>query len=109
MLAAHRDAWRADIIEALPARVVDRSALGITWNHEAWVPNFQFDARGATKQAAASVFLELTRSHDPWELATWFVTPSAWLQHGRPIDLIDKAPARLLEAARADRFVANGG
>jgi hypothetical protein len=107
--SAHRDTWSADVIETLPARVADRCVLGVTWNHEAWVPEFQFDAHGATKQAAASVFLELTGSHDQWELATWFVTPSVWLQHSRPIDLIDTAPARLLEAARADRYVANGG
>jgi hypothetical protein len=104
-----RDTWSTDVIEGLPARVTDRSVLGITWNHEAWVPDFQFDGHGATKQPAAAVFLELTPSHDPWELATWFVTPSTWLQHVRPIDLLDLAPARLLEAARADRYVANGG
>jgi hypothetical protein len=104
-----RNTWSTDVIEALPARVTDRSVLGITWNHEAWVPDFQFDGYGATKQPAAAVFLELTPSHDPWELATWFVTPSTWLQHVRPIDLLDLAPARVLEAARADRYVANGG
>jgi hypothetical protein len=103
------NAWDSDVIEALPARVADRSVLGITWNHEAWVPDFQFDGHGAIRQPAASAFIELTPSHDPWELATWFVTPSTWLQHVRPIDLLETAPARVLEAARADRYVANGG
>jgi hypothetical protein len=107
--ATRRNAWRTDVIEALPARVADRNVLGMTWNHEVWVPDFQFDEHGATKQPAAAVFLELTPSHDPWELATWFVTPSTWLQHVRPMDLLEMAPARVLEAARADRYVANGG
>jgi len=107
--AARRDAWRNDVIEALHARVADRKVLGITWNQEAWVPCFQFNGHGAVKQQADAVILELTSSHDPWELATWFVTPSTWLQHTRPIDLLDVAPARVLAAARADRYVANGG
>jgi hypothetical protein len=107
--AIRRDAWSTDVIEALPACIADRKVLGITWNHEAWVPDFQFDGHGALKQPAAAVFLELTPSHCPWELATWFVTPSTWLQQVRPIDLLEIAPARVLEAARADRYVANGG
>lgn len=107
--AIRRNAWGDDVVEALPARVADRSVLGITWNHEAWVPDFQFDGHGNTRQPAAAVLLELTPSHDPWELATWFVTPSVWLQHVRPIELLKLAPTRVVEAARADRYVANGG
>lgn len=101
--------WSNDVIKALPARVVDRSVLGITWNHEIWVPNFQFDGQGGTKHPATAVFLELKRSHDPWELATWLVTPSIWLQHVRPIDLLELAPGLVTEAARADRYIAIGG
>jgi hypothetical protein len=104
-----RDAWGTSVLEALPARVADRKVLGITWNHESWVPDFQFGTHGAIKPVVAAVFLELMTSHDPWELATWFITPSTWLQHLRPIDLLEMAPARVLEAARADRYVANGG
>jgi hypothetical protein len=103
------NAWGSDVMEALRARVADRSVLGITWNHEVWVPDFQFDGHGAIRHPAAAVFVELAPSHDPWELATWFVTPSSWLEHVRPIDLLEMAPARVLEAARADRYVANGG
>lgn len=107
--ASRCNAWGDEFIEALRARVADRSVLGITWNHETWVPAFQFDGHGATRQPAFAVFLELTSSHDPWELATWFVTPSIWLQQVRPIDLLERAPACVLEAARADRYVAIGG
>lgn len=107
--AIRRNAWSAKVVAALPERITDRSVLGITWNHEAWVPDFQFDAHGSTKQAAAAAFRELVPGHDPWELAGWFVSPSTWLQHERPIDLLEVAPATVLAAARADRFVANGG
>lgn len=107
--AARRGAWKAEVIEALPARLVDRIVLGITWDDETWLPGFQFDRHGSIQQSTAAVFLELTFSHDPWELATWFVTPSTWLQHLCPIDLVELAPARVLEAARADRYVASGG
>ncbi|MBC7942449.1 MAG: hypothetical protein H7Z19_22305 [Chitinophagaceae bacterium] len=106
--ASRQDAWRIDVVEALPSRVAGRNVLGITWNHEVWVPDFQFDGHGAVKHPAAAVFLELTPSHDPWELATWFVSPSVWLRHDRPIDLLEKAPARVFEAARADRYITSG-
>jgi hypothetical protein len=107
--AVRRGAWSVDVIDTLRARVADRTVLGITWDHEAWVPGFQFDRHGAIQQPTAAVFLELTSGLDPWELAAWFVTPSTWLQHLCPIDFLELAPARVLEAARADRYVANGG
>ena len=107
--AIRRHAWSAEVIDALPARVAERGVLGITWNHETWVPDFQFDGRGTTKQPVAAVLLELVPSHDPWDLATWWVAPSTWLQHARPIDLLEMAPARVFAAARADRYIARGG
>lgn len=100
---------RTELISALTARIAERSVLGITWNGEIWVPLFQFDERGKTNPPSAAVFLELVPSYDPWQLAAWFVTPSTWLQHVRPIDLVGLAPAQVLAAARADRYVANGG
>jgi hypothetical protein len=107
--ATQREAWGADIVNALPAHVADRTVLGITWNREAWVPGFQFDSHGAVAQPTAAVFAELKSSYDPWELATWFITPSTWLRQARPIDQLAAAPAHVVEAARADRYVANGG
>ena len=103
-----RNAWKVDLIEALPTRVAEREVLGIMWNGVVWVPGFQFGRHGDTKPAAAAVFLELRPSHDPWELATWLVTPCNWLRQDRPIDLLDTTPGRVLEAARTDRYIAKG-
>jgi hypothetical protein len=107
--AARRDDWGNDVVQEVPARVAERRVLGIVWNRDLWVPDFQFDRSGAIKPVAAAVFLELTASHDPGELAAWFVTPSTWLRDVRPIELIETAPSRVIEAARADRYVADGG
>jgi hypothetical protein len=107
--AARRQAWGNDTLATMPMRLAERRMLGIAWHHEVWVPEFQFESRGAIKPAATAVFLELVPSHCPWELAARFITPSTSLKHSRPIDLLQAAPARVLEAARADRYVANGG
>lgn len=97
------------MLDTMSMQVAQRRMLGVAWNHEVWIPGFQFEPHGAIKPAATAVFLELVPSHDPWDLAAWFITPSIWLHDDRPIDLLEAAPARVLEAARVDRYVANGG
>lgn len=106
--ATRRHAWDTELIETLPQAVAERRVLGIAWNHELWIPGFQFGRSGAIEPAVTRVFLELRSSHDPWELAGWFIAPSTWLQQRRPVDLIGSAPACVVAAARADRYVATG-
>lgn len=100
--------WDPDVLDALPLRIAARQALGIHWNDEVWVPAFQFDSSGAVTSAVAAVLSELVPSHDAWELAAWFVTPTTWLRDRCPADLIETAPAGVLEAARVDRYIATG-
>lgn len=102
------ESWDAEVLDALLLRIAARQALGIHWNDQVWVPAFQFDSSGAVTSAVAAVLRELVPSHDAWELATWFITPTTWLQDSRPADLIETAPARVLEAARVDRYIATG-
>jgi hypothetical protein len=107
--ATRRQAWGAEVTETLPLGVAERRVLGIAWNQEVWAPDFQFEAGGAIKPAAAAVFRELVPCHDPWDLAAWFITPSPWLDDDRPAELLAFAPERVVEVARADRYVATGG
>lgn len=106
---SRQHAWDLDVRDKMPRQVAERRILGIVWNHEVWVPDFQFEVSGAIKPEATAVFLELVPGHDPSDLGTWFITPSTWLQDDRPIDLLETAPARALAAARADRYLANWG
>ena len=54
------------------------------------------------------VSAELKSVFDDWSLAVWFVQPNSWLQAQRPLDLLDSDLPAVLQAARADRYIAAG-
>ena len=51
---------------------------------------------------------ELEGAFDSWEMAVWFIQPNSSLNELRPLELLGKQDADVLEAARVDRFVAMG-
>jgi hypothetical protein len=109
VLQAHVEDWPADALQSLADRVLRREVLGLPWDQRLWVPAFQFGEAGQVSGNAAAVFTELTPVFDAWGLASWFVSPSCWLQDRRPVELLASAGARVLGAARVDRYVATGG
>jgi hypothetical protein len=89
--------------------VVSAEVFGFGWRQAFWVPMFQFDPADLTvRPGSKEVLAELVPTYDGWALATWFVEPNAWLDGQRPLDLLPTDRASVLEAARADRFVATG-
>lgn len=79
------------------------------WSDAVWLPLFQFmPGELALNPAATPVVAELSPLYDGWSLANWFAQPNAWLGHQRPVDVLAANPARLLEAARVDRFIVAG-
>ena len=94
----------------LLARWIARGdALHFAWEHEHWLPLFQFYASSPLlREGMAPVLDELKAVLDPWELARWFATPNAWLRERRPADLMARQWEQVREAARADRFVLAG-
>jgi hypothetical protein len=58
--------------------------------------------------SVVDVVEELRDVFDDLELALWFVSPNAWLGHAAPVDLVNRDDETMLQAARADRFVAWG-
>jgi len=83
--------------------------FGFEWRHTLWIPMFQFDLRDLSiKPAAQRVLKELGTGFDAWACAAWLATPNSWLDHHLPVDLLDTQLARVLEAARTDRFIAVG-
>ncbi|MDM0059234.1 antitoxin Xre/MbcA/ParS toxin-binding domain-containing protein [Variovorax fucosicus] len=60
------------------------------------------------KPAHQQVLAELVSVFDGWALAIWFVQPNPWLNDRSPVDLLGLNLSGVLEAARADRFVAAG-
>jgi len=91
-------------VEAL---VSERQMLAFAWDDEMWIPMFQFDGSGAAvSQGPHRVIAEWGGVLDGWALAHWFVRPNSWLGLHMPIELINSGLPDVLEAARADRFVA---
>jgi len=92
------------------AGLIDSGEIfGFEWRHYFWIPMFQFELRDlSSKPGARQVREELAPAFDGWPLATWFGDPNAWLSARRPVDLLDSDLPAVLDAARADRFIAAG-
>lgn len=101
------DRGRGDVA-SLARLIVGREVFGFEWRHTLWIPMFQFTARLMLKPGLAAVLAELASEYDGQRLAAWFVEPNGWLDEALPIDLLDSNPGEVLQAARADRFVATG-
>ncbi len=94
---------------SLARLIASRRIFGLEWQHTFWIPMFQFDLGDfSVRRCQKPVLDELASQFDGWRLAVWFVEPNDWLNRGRPIDLIATSPDEVAQAARADRFVANG-
>ena len=93
----------------LISRITSGHILSFQWRQSYWVPIFQFEVGGTVqKNCAREVILELADTFDDWEKMVWFVQPNAWLGGGKPLELIEHQLPAVIDAARADRFVAVG-
>jgi hypothetical protein len=93
---------------SLARRIVAGEVFGFEWRQTFWIPMFQFDEALDVKPGLKAVLAELATEYDGRRLANWFVEPNGWLDERRPIDVLDASPDEVLQAARADRFVATG-
>ena len=89
--------------------IVGRGVFAFKWQDELWIPMFQFDLRDLSlKMAHRPVLAELAPVFDNWALADWFAKPNAWLRDRSPVNVLGSNLPAVLDAARADRFIANG-
>jgi hypothetical protein len=96
-------------ISFVARRIVQRELVHVCWRSEILVPLFQFDpADMALRRGVPHVLEMLAPAYDDWDIAMWFAEPSAWLGGQRPADAIGRDPAGVMEAARADCFLAKG-
>lgn len=104
--------WAADDPQMqgrLEALIDGGQVFAFHWHDSLWLPRFQLDRQAhATAVPARQVLDEFGGAWDGWELASWFVEPNPWLDDVAPADCLDNALPRVLEAARADRFVRLG-
>ena len=101
---------RSDQPLSLLARwIVNRQVLSFECHSQTMLPMFQFDLAALTVQPGLRpVMAELTDVFDDWELVDWFARPNGWLSGESPVAVFAGDLAAVLQAARADRFVAMG-
>lgn len=108
-LAAILAPHMAQPISRIARWIIHREIVNFKAYHQIWIPLFQFDeAHMAVRASILKVVIELRGVFDDLELAQWFVSPNPWLHEELPADLVRSAPHEVLQAARADRFVAAG-
>lgn len=96
-------------ISMLARWIVDRRAVSFPWRSQTLLPLFQFDlATMSLRPAVIETVCELRGVFDDWDLAMWFARPNAWLSDFAPVNLVDVDTSAVLDAARADRFIAHG-
>jgi hypothetical protein len=101
---------RSDQPISLLARwLVNRDVISFKSNGQTLLPTCQFDwLTGAVRPGVLGALAELRGAFDNDEIAAWFAQPNSSLFGDSPVNLIDKDPAAVLEAARIDRFGAMG-
>jgi hypothetical protein len=93
---------------AIVARwIVRREIVNFARRSGILIPRFQFSAADMKIRPAVSrVIAELQAVFDDWEIAQWFTQPNTGLRNDRPLDLLAFDEAAVVDAARADRYVA---
>jgi len=96
-------------VSMLARSIVARRVVSFGWRGEYLLPMFQFDRADMTVRRHVSAALdEFDGTFDDWDLATWFALPNAWLGDEAPVDVLPLDPHAVVQAARADRFIAQG-
>lgn len=94
-------------VATLAQWIVEREVICFEWGEQAWLPMFQFDRLNLQPDTKLKpVFSELAGSFGQWELASWFAEPNPWLESRAPVDMVLLNMAAVLNAARAERFIA---
>jgi len=95
-------------ISVLANWVTKREIVNIARHSGTLIPVFQFGSPDLhIRPVVQAVLAELGSVFDDWEIAVWFAQPNAWLHQQRPLDLAASDDDAVIDAARADRFIAH--
>jgi hypothetical protein len=98
-------------ISRLARWIVDGAIVTLLWHGRTWVPMFQLQTHKhdlALRIGCVRAVAELREAFDDWEIVVWFATPNGWLNDQAPVAMLNHDESRVVEAARADRFIARG-
>ena len=94
-------------ISVLARWIVKREIVNIVWHSQILIPVFQFSPDDLQiRLVVRAALAELVGVFDDWEIAAWFAQPNAWLREQRPLDPAARDDDDVIQAARADRFIA---
>lgn len=88
----------------------NRAALAARWRADGKIfavehqgrllyPAFQFDQTGRPKPVIGNVLVALGEAVGPWQIAIWFTSANGWLNGSKPVDLLDRDPDKVIDAA----------
>ena len=104
-MRCHRD----QPLSVLARWIVKREIVNIAWHSQILIPVFQFSSDALQiRLVVRAALAELKGVFDDWEIAAWFAQTNVWLGEQRPLDLAAGNHVAVIEAARADRFIARG-
>jgi hypothetical protein len=87
--------------------IARRQVINFMWHSQFMLPTFQFEPVSMLpRPRVRDVIAELAGAFDDWDIAVWFAHPNAWLGGKLPAHAIDDDAAAVVQAARADRFLA---
>ena len=89
--------------------IVSREILTIVRHAVVFVPMFQFNRHlMELRPPCREAVLELSGAMVDADVALWFAAPNSWLAGAMPVQTLEHSPQRVVEAARADRFILRG-
>ena len=98
-----------DGLPKLARRVAAGELISFDWHHSLWLPMFQFDHETMElNERVRQIFCELSGAMTGWEITQWFATPHAALRNAMPVEMLNSQLEAVLDAARLDRFIAQG-
>ncbi len=105
-LALRLQAQRGCGYAELARWIVGRKVFSFAWNHDFWLPAFQFDLRDMSiKPGIEPLMAELGDVMDGLSIGQWFVERNSELQGQSPHEAMDQRWPAVFQAARLQRFV----
>ncbi len=95
-------------VSALARLITTRRVVSFRCQADIVLPLFQFEPGMRVRDDVANIIAELAPVYDDLELAAWFSRPNPWLENATPVEAISADLASVVNAARADRFIAAG-
>ena len=77
----------------------DRKIFAVEHGGRLLYPAFQFDEVGRPKAVVGRILKALGPATGPWQTAIWFTTPNSWLDRRKPVELLEREPDLVIDAA----------